>query len=132
MGETPRHGGAQRWAEVDASASADGNRARGRLKMESSTSTRAVPRAVRYALGLLAVVAVSHLIVPVVMWADQGDLRTQIASQHPGFDAAEIARSADVAVVSGGVFHILLLALCVLLLWKLPAGRPWTRWLATV
>jgi hypothetical protein len=87
---------------------------------------------VRWALALLAVVAVSHVVVPVVMWADQSGLRAQTAAQHPEFGAAEIARSADIAVVSGAVFHGVLLALCALLLWKLPSGRPWTRGLATV
>ncbi|MFI9385559.1 hypothetical protein [Kutzneria sp. NPDC052558] len=94
--------------------------------------TITTPRPVRWALALLGLVAVSHLVVPVVIWADQGDLRSQIAAQHPEFGPAEIARSADVAVVSAAVFHILLLALCALLLWRLPTGRPWTRRLAII
>jgi hypothetical protein len=100
--------------------------------MESSTSTRTTPTPVRYALALVAVVAASHLVVPVVMLADQSDLRAQIAAQHPEFGAAAVARSVDVAVIAGVVFHVLLLAICALLLWKLPAGRPWTRRLATI
>jgi hypothetical protein len=55
----------------------------------------------------------------------------QIATRHPDFGAAEVARSATIAVTSGAVFHGVLLALCALLVWKLATARPWTRRLAT-
>jgi hypothetical protein len=80
---------------------------------------------------LLAVVAISHLVVPVMMWVNRSALREQIASQHPDFSAAQIERSTDVAVTSGGVFHGVLLVLCALLAWKLATGRSWTRRLTT-
>ena len=96
------------------------------------TMVRMTPPPVRWAQGLLALVAVSHVVVPVVMWARQDELRGGIAAAHPEFGRAEVARSADVAVLSGAVFHVLLLALCVFLVWKLPAARPRIRLLATV
>ncbi|MBN9744745.1 hypothetical protein DMP23_27315 [Amycolatopsis sp. A1MSW2902] len=86
----------------------------------------------QWARALLAVVAITHLVVPVVMWSSRGTLRTQIASQHPEFATAEIDRSVDVAVVSGAVFHGVLLVLCPLLVWKLATARRWTRRLTTV
>jgi len=91
-----------------------------------------IPAPVRTAQVLLALVALSHLVVPVVMWAGKDTLREQIAVQHPDFDPTELARSADLAVTSGAAFHGVLLILCALLVWKLPTGRPWTRRLTTV
>jgi hypothetical protein len=79
-----------------------------------------------------AVVAVSHVVVPVVMWARRSALRDQIASKQPGFGPAEVARSADIALVSAAMFHGLLLVLCALLAWKLATARPWTRRLTTI
>ncbi len=93
---------------------------------------RPVPTPVQWARALLAVVAITHLVVPVVMWSSRDTLRVQIASQHPEFAAAEIDRSVDVAVVSGAVFHGVLLMLCALLVWKLATARRWTRRLTTV
>ncbi|WP_037361621.1 hypothetical protein [Amycolatopsis orientalis] len=81
---------------------------------------------------LLAVVAVSHLAVAVLMWLNRDALRTQIVSQHPDFAASEVDRSVEIAVVSGAVFHGVLLVLCALLVGKLTTARRWTRRLATV
>ncbi|MEQ0557592.1 hypothetical protein ABJI51_00820 [Amycolatopsis sp. NEAU-NG30] len=94
--------------------------------------TTAVPKPVRAAQVLLALVALAHLVIPVVMTARRDTLRDAIAAGHPDFAAAEVARAADLAVVSGAVFHGLLLVLCLLLVVKLAGGRPWTRRLATV
>jgi len=95
-------------------------------------TTRAQPKPVQAARVLLAVIGVGHLVIPAVMAAQEGALREGIAAQHPGFDAAEAARSADIAVLSGAVFHGLLFVLCLLLAAKLDIDRPWTRRLATV
>ena len=100
--------------------------------MDHGDSSARVPVPVQVARALLAVVATSHLVVPIVMGAAQGALRNQLAAQHPEFGPAEIARSADIAVVSAGVFHGALLAVCVLLLWKLASSRRWARRLATI
>lgn len=100
--------------------------------MDTTTRTKSVPKPVQAARALLALIGLSHLVIPAIMGARQGVLRDQIAAQHPGFGAAEVARSADVAVLSGAVFHGLLLVLCVLLVVKLASGRPWTRRLTTV
>ncbi|AKU14714.1 hypothetical protein [Luteipulveratus mongoliensis] len=70
--------------------------------------------------------------VPIVMWADKDEVRDQIASQHPDFGADEVRKSADIAVVSGAVFHGILLVLCLVLVAKLATGRPWTRRLTVV
>jgi hypothetical protein len=94
--------------------------------------TSRIPAPVQSARVLLAAVAISHLVIPVVMAVNQSALRDQIAAQHPDFAAAEVARSADIAVASGAVFHSVLLALCALLAWKLATARPWTRRLTTV
>jgi len=91
-----------------------------------------VPTPVQSARVLLTAVAISHLVVPVVMGVNQTTMRDQIATQHPDFGAAEVARSADIAVTSGAVFHGILLGLCALLMWKLATARPWTRRLVTV
>lgn len=100
--------------------------------MEPTVLGQRIPAPVRTAQVLLALVGLSHLVVPVVMWAAKDTLRTQIAVQHPELDATQLARSADVAVTSGAIFHGVLLILCALLVWKLPTGRPWTRRLTTV
>lgn len=100
--------------------------------MDTSTRTARVPSPVHLARVLLAAVAVSHLAVPVVMWVRQSALLDQIAAQHPEFGPSEIARSADIAVVSGAVFHGALLVLCALTAWKLATARPWTRRLVTI
>lgn len=97
-----------------------------------TTITTRVPAPVRWVRGLLALVALSHLVVPLVLWAGENTLREQIAAQHPEFGAAEVARSAEIAVASGAVFHGVLLVLCLLLVAKLAGGRPWTRRLTTV
>jgi hypothetical protein len=96
------------------------------------TRTSDVPKTVQAARVLLVLIALAHLVIPAVMGARQDSLRDQIAASHPEFGAAEVARSAHLAVVSGAVFHGLLLVLCVLLAVKLATGRPWTRRLATV
>jgi hypothetical protein len=98
----------------------------------TTTRAKSVPNPVRAARALLALVGLGHLVIPVVMAAREDALRDQVAAQHPDFSAAEVARSADVAVVSGAVFHGLLLLLCLLLVVKLVTGRPWTRRLTTV
>ncbi|AYF78303.1 hypothetical protein D7D52_35785 [Nocardia yunnanensis] len=90
------------------------------------------PKSIQAARVLLTAVAISHVVVPMLMSVDQSALRNQIATQHPDFDAGEVARSADIAVTSGAVFHGILLSLCALLVWKLATARPWTRRLATV
>ncbi|MGI5232825.1 hypothetical protein [Actinoallomurus sp. CA-142502] len=101
--------------------------------MDSTTVIQVsrAPAPVQLARALLVLVAVSHLVTPMVMRAGQSALRDQIASQHPDFGAAEVRRSADIAVTSGAAFHGLLLVLCVVLAWKLATARPWTRRLAT-
>jgi len=90
------------------------------------------PKPVQAARVLLALVGLSHLLVPVVMAVREDALRDQIAAQHPDFGTAAVARSADVAVLSGAVFHGVLFVLCVLLAVKLATDRPWTRRLTTV
>lgn len=97
-----------------------------------SIRTRRVPPPVQYARGLLGLVALSHLIVPIVLWTHRDDLRETIASQSPEFGTDELDKAVNAAVGSGVVFHLLLLALCLLLVAKLPSGRPWTRRLAIV
>ncbi|MGW2866012.1 hypothetical protein [Streptomyces sp. NPDC001205] len=91
-----------------------------------------IPAPVQAARALLTAVAISHVVVPLFMSFDQSALRHQIATQHPDFGAAEVARSAKIAVTSGAVFHGILLLLCALLAWKLATARTWTRRLATV
>ncbi len=93
---------------------------------------RSLPAPVQAARALLALVGLGHLVIPVVMGAREDTLRDRIAAQQPDFGTAEVARSADIAVLSGAVFHGILFVLCVLLIVKLAAGRPWTRRLATV
>jgi len=93
---------------------------------------RSLPAPIQAARALLALVGLGHLVIPVVMGAREDTLRDQIAAQHPHFGTAEVARSADIAVLSGAVFHGILFVLCVLLTVKLATGRPWTRRLATV
>lgn len=95
------------------------------------TGTR-VPAPVQLARELLVLVAVSHLVVPVVMWTDQGTLRSQIERSHSGFSATETATTVHSALIAAGVFHGILLLVCLLLAWKLPAARPWTRRLTTI
>ncbi len=90
-----------------------------------------VPGAVRSSRALLFAVAVSHLVIPLVMWANEAALRVEIAARYPGFGQAEVDRSAAVAIESGAVFHGILLVLCVVPAWKLATGRRWTRRLTT-
>ncbi|TDD62495.1 hypothetical protein E1263_03390 [Kribbella antibiotica] len=90
------------------------------------------PRPVQWARGLLGLVALSHLIVPIVMWAARADLRTTIAEGSPELGPVELGKAVDVAVGSAVVFHVLLLALALWLIVKLPTGLPWVRRLATV
>ncbi|MFI5729913.1 hypothetical protein ACIA49_07285 [Kribbella sp. NPDC051587] len=90
------------------------------------------PRAVQAARGLLGLVALSHLIVPIVMWANRDELRTTIADRSPEFGAAELDKAVAAAVGAAFVFHVLLLVLSLWLIVKLPTGRPWVRRLTTV
>lgn len=91
-----------------------------------------VPAPVQLARGLLVLVAVSHLVVPVVMWTDQGTLESQIESGHSGFTATETATTVHSTLIAASAFHGMLLLLCLLLAWKLPGTRPWTRRLTTI
>jgi len=100
--------------------------------MASRILKQRVPVPVRAARVLLALTALSHLVVPVLLWTGRDAVRKQIALQHPDFGAAEVARSADIAVTAGAAFHGVLLILCALLIGKLPTGLPWTRRLTTV
>jgi hypothetical protein len=102
------------------------------MEQPAQATASRVPAPVQSARVLLTAVAISHLVVPVVMGIDQSTLRDQIAGRHPEFGAAEVARSAGIAVTSAAVFHGILLALCALLAWKLATARPWTRRLTTV
>ncbi|MFI5610615.1 hypothetical protein [Amycolatopsis sp. NPDC051903] len=90
------------------------------------------PAPVRPAQALLVLVGLSHLVVPVVMWAARSTLRDEIAAGHPSFAAAEIDKSAAAALLAATVFHGVLLVLCAVLVWLLASGRPWTRRLTTV
>lgn len=94
--------------------------------------TARVPAPVQLARALLAAVAISHVVIPVLLWVGRYALRDQIAAQHPDFGAAEVERSTAIALAAGAAFHGLLLALCVLLAWKLATARPWTRRLTTI
>lgn len=91
-----------------------------------------IPAPVRLARGLLVLVAVSHLAVPVVMWTDQGALSSKVAGAHPGFSAAEVATTVHSTLIVASAFHGIFLLLCLLLAWKLPTARPWTRRLTTI
>ncbi|MGW4485825.1 hypothetical protein ACWEOE_18530 [Amycolatopsis sp. NPDC004368] len=91
-----------------------------------------VPGAVQAVRVLLGVVAVSHAVVPLVMWARESGLRAEIAAAHPEFPAAEVGRSAGIALASAAVFHAVLLVLCLLPVWPLARGRAWARRLVTV
>lgn len=91
-----------------------------------------VPTVVQVSRVLLVIVAVGHVVVPLVMWAREAVLRNEIVAAHPEFGAAEVARSADIAVGSAVVFHAVLLVLCLVPAWKLGGGRPWVRRLVTV
>jgi hypothetical protein len=66
------------------------------------------------------------------MVAAAGTLRAEIAAQHPGFGPGEVAKSAQIAVTSGAVFHGVLLVLCALLVWQLGSGRRWVLRLTVV
>ncbi|SFW87043.1 hypothetical protein [Amycolatopsis australiensis] len=101
------------------------------MQRPAQVTASRTPTPVQAAQALLTAIAISHLVVPLVMGLNQNTLRAQIATQHPDFDAAEVARSATIAVTSGATFHGILLALCALLAWKLATARPWTRRLAT-
>jgi hypothetical protein len=90
------------------------------------------PRAVQAARGLLGLVALSHLIVPILMWANRDDLRMTIADRSPEFGAAELDKAVAAAVGAAVVFHVLLLVLSLWLILKLLTGRPWVRRLTTV
>jgi len=87
---------------------------------------------VQCARGLLGVVALSHLVVPIVMWVNRDDLRMTIAGRSPEFGAAELDKAVAVALWSATGFHALLLALAVWLIVKLATGRPWVRRVTTV
>lgn len=100
--------------------------------MDATSRTQSVPKPVQAARALLAVVGLGHLVIAIVMAAREDALRDGITAQHPDFSAAEVARSADIAVVSGAVFHGLLLLLCALLVVKLDSGRLWPHRLAIV
>ncbi|WP_409492056.1 hypothetical protein [Amycolatopsis sp. cmx-11-12] len=97
----------------------------------TTVARASMPGAVRLSRALLIAVAVSHLVIPLVMWANEDALRAQVATTYPGFGQAEIVRSAEVAVESGSVFHGILLVLCVVPAWKLASGWSWTRRLIT-
>ncbi|MFI1990021.1 hypothetical protein [Actinoplanes sp. NPDC020271] len=101
--------------------------------MQTSGGAR-VPRSpspIRAARVLLALIALSHLAVPIVMQVDRGVLHDEIASRHPGFGATAVTRSVDIAVTSAVVFHGVLLVLCAVLIGKLRTAQPWTRRLTT-
>jgi hypothetical protein len=72
------------------------------------------------------------VVVPVVRLANRSALRDQLATAHPDFGAAEVDRSATVALAGAAVFRAVLLALCALLVWKLATALPWTRRLTTL
>jgi len=94
------------------------------------TTTRPMPNPVRVSRLLLALVGLSHLVVPLVMVARRTTLHAQIAAQHPTFGPEEVDRSVSTALASAAAFHAVLLALCVYLVVALPAGRPRVRRLA--
>lgn len=91
-----------------------------------------LPAPVRLARGLLVVVALTHLVVPVVMWLNETALADQIAAARPDLGPAEIATSAHIALAAAGVFHGVLLVLCLVPAAKLATARPWTRRLKTI
>lgn len=104
------------------------------LIMKSSTvqETCRVPRSVQLARALLVVVAISHLVIPVVMIVDRSALGDQITRQHPEFSAGIVTKAVDIALTSAVVFHGLVLILCIFLIWKLTSARSWIRRLTTL
>ncbi|MFC9691992.1 hypothetical protein ACFTSF_25805 [Kribbella sp. NPDC056951] len=79
---------------------------------------------------LLLVIALAHLVIPVVMFARSSTLRAEVAAQHPDFTPSELDASVRVALTSASVFHLVLAVLCVVLAWKLE--RRWASRLTVV
>jgi hypothetical protein len=92
--------------------------------MNAAHPIRTVPTPVRVSRLLLALVGLSHLVVPLVMVARKATLHADIAAQHPGFRAAELDRAVTTALASAAAFHAILLLLCGYLVVALPTGRP--------
>ena len=67
-------------------------------------------------------VAASHLALTVIMWLLRGDIRTQIAQQHPRFSPAELDDAASIATTSGVAFHLVLAVVYAFLAARLPRG----------
>lgn len=90
------------------------------------TSTRPTsPRPLTLARALLVLVALSHLIVPIVMATRRSELQAEIQRRQPDLDSASVRAAATTAVNAATVFHALLLILTIVLIMKLPTGRHW-------
>ncbi|SFW92071.1 hypothetical protein [Amycolatopsis australiensis] len=70
------------------------------MQRPAQVTASRTPAPVQAARVLLTAVAISHLVVPLVMGLKQNTLLAQIAIQQPDFGAAEVARSATIAVTS--------------------------------
>ncbi len=100
--------------------------------MTTASTTRTLPAPVQGARLALYAVALSHLVIPIVMWFNRDTLASQITAEHPEFDHAtvDVANTAALAAAAG--FHGVLLVLTVFLALKLRSGRRWVRRLTTV
>jgi hypothetical protein len=93
---------------------------------------QAVPGAVQITRSILVLVAISHVIVPIVMWMRREDLTAEISSANPGFGSAELDAAVNIALGSAALFHAVLLILTVFLVIKLGTGRRWVRRLTAI
>jgi hypothetical protein len=100
--------------------------------MTRNTGAADVPAAVQLARSVLALVAISHVTIPIVMWLRRDDLAAEISSANPGFGPAELDTAVNIALRSAALFHAVLLVFTVLLVVKLVTGRPWVRRLTTI
>lgn len=86
-----------------------------------------MPRAVKIVLLLMAVLAVTHVLVPVYMATHSGALALQISHDHPELSASQIANSVGLALRSAIIFHAVLMIALIALAFAFSRRRRWSR-----
>lgn len=90
-----------------------------------SATKATVPTSVGCIQALLAVIALIHCAIPLVMNVRRAELSAEIAYRNPWFDIDTVNESAAIAVRSASIFHALAVVVCLVGVWSLRSRRRW-------
>ena len=92
----------------------------------------AVPKEIRWAILILGILILVHLIVVPVMWVQRIEIARSISASNPNLSPDEIVFVQNATLIASIVFHLVFAALYAWMAFKIHAGRWWARNVLTV